>query len=342
MLLSIFKQAGIKLMLPNSSPAKILFLCSTFALFPLLITGQRPGFKVPQCSKGRFYSVSTHSPIARHMNQFETFKKSAKIITQFLEESESNILRFLRGGVRPGSSQKFGVCNVWDNDYINTLRNKFGLKGLPEPATSCLTELLDTTFYSDTKPNFAINQVYDAILTRSSLIKRERENIVRKTLLNWEGRDLLSDWSQPDGTFNYPYKRGSRECVIHPTGSVRVKTHWYSVTLITNELYRKSLPLLHRQYVQEYTRVDATGQVRSLRIILPKYNASHPKYNASHYGLPISIVMEPQVNTTTVFSLDTVEAQAHLSWHRFQYMKIPRYEIRLKKQIFLYNRLTMR
>lgn len=280
-------------MSPRPISFMYLLLLTTLLLCPSPAFAQREDFNFPKWAEEKFYWVSSDSPIANHMSSFQDFRDAYRTMSDYLKDTESKVLNFLRTEQQTNITQQFRPCNDDGKGFVNSLFGYFGIRGFPDPDKSCITVLEDTTFFSDHKPAFSINQIYDAITTRSSLLRDQSKAISSKVLSGWEdSASLTVDWESPDVSYNYPFRRVAKRCVIHPTGSVRVDGYWYTVAIITNAPIQENLPLLHRQYLGEYIRVDDDGNLQNLRMICKKYDPNQANFTK----------LEKRQDTTTLFA----------------------------------------
>lgn len=270
-------------MIPTSKVVPLL--CIVF----VVAAAQRDDFPVPDWAKGKFFWIASDGPMAKHLSEFPDYVGNNFRIQNFLAHTESQILFNLNAGGAPNATQLFQPCNIFrKKPFSDSWRSFFGLRGFPEPDLACVTQIDETTLFSDQKPLYTIDELYNAIFQRAQTVSAQSRAIADA---------LIPNWGIPTAHFNFPYNRGSQRCVIHPAGGVRFRNKWYIFSILTNAPMIDNLPDYARQYLSEFHHVLSDGKMdKPLLQIIPKRSSVEGQNDTKVY------------NTTT--TLTTFRGQA--------------------------------
>lgn len=208
--------------------------------------GQRPDFAIPGWSVGRIYTISTKMPLARELEASSPFRASSKLLQDHLFTVEGTIKTILQEQKVPSPGDLLRPCNTDGKGFRRSMHDIFGLLGWPDPAMSCITDFADTTFIQKQVPRYSVTSVYDAIRTRALVIRSRAKAIVAATTGNF---------SKPDISMDFPYVRGSANCVVQPVGAIRVGPDWHLISQLTNAPILESAQFNRRFIIKEYHRV---------------------------------------------------------------------------------------
>lgn len=203
---------------------------------------------------GRLFSIASDGNISRIMEHDPLFVSSLGKAQAYIEYVENSTLAFLRRKVAIPVGQPLQPCNFVNVDFQNAILAYFKDGSLPTPDLSCLTQFEGTAAFSEERPSFSIDDIFEAVVQRGTRVFERRMQITH---------DILgeSNWTSPDVNFRFLYQISRQKCEISHIHGQRIYDNWYLVTAITNTRREASRPLFERQYLQEYMHVDPDGRL---------------------------------------------------------------------------------
>lgn len=202
--------------------------------------------------KGRLFHISSDSVMSKLLKNDENFINSTKIIQDYAAHVETGILKFLLGNKAPPANQSLHPCNHDDEVTRSSMKAFLENRYLPEPDTSCITDLEGTRTLPEEEPPFTTNEIYETVITRADTMLARAQEISDK---------ILGNWTTTDVNIHYLYNTTSKRCVINHIGSMRIFDKWYIFTTITNAPRRVSVPLFHRQWLNEFIHIKNDGKI---------------------------------------------------------------------------------
>lgn len=235
----------------------------------------------------RPYTKSNDSELMQILSEETDFKQALRIIQDHVAYVEQQTSTVIKKEEAPRPDQPLLPCQYsGDWRFRAAVRSHFKRRNLEVPDTTCITELegVHTLAPDDNDaPNDELT-VFDAIVTRASVLYNRRKDIVKQLGLSWK---------EPDVLFQFPYNRTSQRCVIHPLGAIRPEftETWYTDTRITNAPTLQHLPEGERLHLSEYLRVGDDNKF-SPSLVFEALQERHEEKSQ----------FQPKTNSTTYFT----------------------------------------
>ena len=220
-----------------------------------VVLAQRPDYKIKPFQVGRLFYIGHTANMTRALNRFPAIVSATDKILQYVTLIEESVHERLQKNVPPSEAEPFYLCSHPTMEWTRTVHQVYGLRGWPDPDTSCVTNVHNLEY-----DGFTVEEMYDAMYTRLSTFKKNVDVIAKATLANLTQADIVLDC---------PYRKGFARCVLHPTMLIRVGAHWYIGNSITSHPKEWQLPNFGRNKMNEYSRVDRGQLNDTLKMRMP-------------------------------------------------------------------------